>query len=448
MNLIRPFDTSTERGRSRERYRRVALTGITSVAAKGCAVLTALVSVPLTVHYLGAERYGMWMTMSSVIALLGFADLGIGNGLLNAVSRAHGRDDAESAGQYMSSAFFMLSGVAVLFASVFAALYPLVPWAGLFNVTSGLAVREAGPAMAVYCACFAIGIPFASIQKMQMAYQEGFTTNFWTGIGSLLGLGGVLLVIQFRGGLPWLVLAMGGAPVAAMLLNWATQLARVRGPMFPRWSRFDWSASRRLASAGFLFFGVQLATVIAFSADNLIAARILGPSAVARYSVAQRLFMLSPAVLGFWLIPLWPAYREAMARGDAAWARRTLFRSTLSSATLAAAAGVVLILFSRWIFTRWIGAQFVPPLALSSGLAVWALLTTIGSAISMYLNGSNAIRVQFVAGSVMAACSVGLKVLLCGTSGLPGLIWGGVIAYAVCTLPVLAVATGKLLRRP
>ena len=55
---LKPFDTQNELGRSMERYRRAALTAVASAAAKGMAVLTALITVPLTVGYLGMERYG------------------------------------------------------------------------------------------------------------------------------------------------------------------------------------------------------------------------------------------------------------------------------------------------------------------------------------------------------------------------------------------------------
>ena len=79
---LRPFDVSTEGGRSRERYRRAGFTAAAAFAAKIVAVAAVFVTVPLTLNYLGSERYGLWMTISSVSLMLGFADLGIGNGVL------------------------------------------------------------------------------------------------------------------------------------------------------------------------------------------------------------------------------------------------------------------------------------------------------------------------------------------------------------------------------
>ena len=81
-------DPSVRVDRSTERYRRVVLTATGSLVARGVTALTMLVSVPLTVGYLGAERYGMWMTISSLITFFSFVDLGIGNGLVNSIADA------------------------------------------------------------------------------------------------------------------------------------------------------------------------------------------------------------------------------------------------------------------------------------------------------------------------------------------------------------------------
>lgn len=83
---LQPFDTSTQQGRSRERYRRAALTALASVAARAVTIVTSLLTVRLTIRYLGAERYGLWMTATSVVSLLMFADFGIGNGLMTNIS--------------------------------------------------------------------------------------------------------------------------------------------------------------------------------------------------------------------------------------------------------------------------------------------------------------------------------------------------------------------------
>jgi O-antigen/teichoic acid export membrane protein len=155
------------------------------------------------------------MTISSVIAMMAFADLGMGLGLMNAISEAHGKDDRQAAVTYVSSGFFMLAAMALIIVGAFALAYPFIPWPRLFNVKTPQAIQEAGPAMAVFLACFAANLPLGVVQRVQWGYQEGFFNNLWESAGKVLGLWGLLLVIYLKAGLLWLVLAMAGAPVLA-----------------------------------------------------------------------------------------------------------------------------------------------------------------------------------------------------------------------------------------
>ncbi len=79
------------------------MTTITSGIAKAIGILASLISVPLTYRYLGPERYGIWMVLISIITALSFADLGIGNGLMNAVSEAYGKDDRRLAQEHVTA---------------------------------------------------------------------------------------------------------------------------------------------------------------------------------------------------------------------------------------------------------------------------------------------------------------------------------------------------------
>ena len=171
---LKSFTGYTPEERTQERHKRVVLTVMASVAAKSISVVSALITVPLTLHYLGPERYGLWMAISSVIALLGFTDLGLGNGLINYVSRAYGRDDRELAIRSVSSAFYLLLAVALILAGAFALVYPWVGWPQVFNVSAPDAVADTGRAMAVFAGWFLISLPLSVIPRIQTGYQEGF----------------------------------------------------------------------------------------------------------------------------------------------------------------------------------------------------------------------------------------------------------------------------------
>lgn len=444
---LQAFDGSTEQGRSQERLRRVAITAISSVFAKLIGIATTLITVPLTIGYLGEERYGLWMTISSVIALLAFADLGIGNGLLNSISEANGKDDRELARNYVSSTFFMLLFVSVILGSAFIIAYPYLPWARMFNITNADSIADAGPAVCVFIGCFLVNIPLGVVNRIQLGYQDGFANNIWTAVGNLLGLLSVLLVIYCRGTLCWLVLAMAGAPIMAAVLNGWRLFTYQRPWLMPTWSFATYTAARKILGLGALFFVLQFASAVAFSSDNIVTAQILGTAAVTQYSVHSRLFGIVPMILMMVLNPLWPAYSESIARGDISWVRRTLIRSLITSLVLSSLCSIIFIIGGPLMLKIWVGDKVCPVLALLLGLGVWTVMGTVGSALAMFLNGANVMRFQVIAALAMATMAVTLKIILTQRIGLPGVIWGTVIAYAIAVVIPSALVIPNTLRK-
>jgi O-antigen/teichoic acid export membrane protein len=425
---FRSFDLSTLEGRSKERYRRAFLTITASGLSRAVSISVGLISVPLTLKYLGTERYGLWMTISSVIAILGFSDLGINNGLINGISRAYGKDDRELARQYVSSAFFLLTTIAIAIGIVFAAVYRWIPWGSLFRVQSTQALVEAGPAVAIFIGCFLLNIPVGIANRVQAGYQDGFSANLWSSLGSVLCLISLLLVIHFRGSLPYLVLAMAGAPVLALLLNGAVLFAIQRPWLLPSWSCVTTGASKDLWRLGVLFFTLQLAVAISFSSDNLVLARILGPTAVAQYAIPCKLFGLVSTMTSFVVSPLWPAYGEALARQDHLWIRKALFRSLTFAAGGSISLGTVLVTFGGRIIHAWVGSTIHADPLLMRGLGIWSVVMAVSMAVAVFYNGLSIIRFQLLVVPLASVTNIALSVHLTHRIGIPGVVYGSVLS--------------------
>lgn len=429
-------DPFTPEGRSRERYRRAGLSSLAAILSKSVSVLTMLISVPLTLRYLGTERYGMWMTIGSIVIMIGFADLGLGLGLTNAVSEAHGQDDSHSAASYVSSGFFMLSGIALLILAAFALAYPLISWPSLFNVKSPLAAKEAGPAMAAFMVCFAINLPLGVVRGTQMGYQESFFNSLWESAGKVLGLMALILVVYLKAGLVWLIIAVAGGPALAVTCNGLVLVGYQRPWLRPRWKHFSSASARRISHIGIYFFILQITATLAIYSDNLVAAQILGPDAVAHYSVLQQLFDIAPVLSVMLVGPLWPAYGEAYARGDFAWIKRTMVRSLLITIPLVGLPSLFLIVFGPKIIRLWVGSFIVPSFFLLLGFGLWKTMSAIGNTVAMFFNGLNIMRFQVVMGLFWAISALLLKIYLARTLGLPGIVWGTIITYALfCMIP-------------
>jgi O-antigen/teichoic acid export membrane protein len=433
--------------RGTERNRRAILTGGVATVARVVQIGTSLITVPLTLKYLGNERFGLWMTISSVLAMAAFADFGVGNGVLNTVAKAFGKNDAQGVREAVSSGFAILGSIATLLLILFFSVFRSINWGTFFRVTSVEARLEAGPALAVFATCFALNIAMDVVQRVQLGLQQGYRYSLWQLFGSTTGFIGVLCGVRLRVSLPVLVMAIAGAPIFATALNAFHFFNFVRPDLRPNWKLVSRDAILRIAQLGGLFFVLQLVCAVSFSADNFIIARNLGAVAVPEYSIPQRMFALITMMSGMLVAPLWPAYGEAIARGDIGWVKRTLQKSLLIVCGTTTAASCVLLLLSHQFLHWWVGSRVHPPTLLLVGLAIWTVIGCCGDALAMLMNGGEVIMFQVIVAGIFGVGCVVTKVSLVHHFGIVAVPWATIVTYLVLNALPCALYIPRFVRR-
>jgi O-antigen/teichoic acid export membrane protein len=440
IDRVRPRELTALAGgeRSRERNRRVALTAAASAFATGVRIVVALVSIPLTVRYLGAEQYGLWVTIASVTALLGFADLGLSSGLVNGISETQASDDEAAARRYVASTFYLLTVVALVLGAVFAAVYGSVQWSSVFNVTSSAAEQVAGPATAVFVVVTLIGLPVGIAPRIRSGYQEGWANGIWDSVASVVSLVALVIAIAVGASLTWLVLALGGGVLVSSLLNGAS-IVHSRPWLRPRVRDVTRGAAGRMLRLGVLFFIVQVAGVAAVQTDNIVIARLLGAESVAQYAIPMRLFLFVPLVSNLVVTPLWPAYREALMRRDSTWVTRTVRRSLLGAGAWGLLVSTLLVLLGGPIVRTWAGGDISPDGVLLLALGAFSVLLCVGQALAVFLNAANVVGFQAICLSVMVAVNLALSIVLTNLIGISGPAWGSAISLGLVVVVPYAV---------
>ena len=399
-----------------------------AVIAKSITALTGVISVPLTLQYLGAERFGLWMTISSLASILTFADLGLGNGLVSAVSVRYGRDEGNEIAQYVSSAFFFLLFTGLMLLTIFWSVHSWVPWTRVFSVASRVAASEADPAIFAVVVCFCIGLPLVVAQRIQMAMQEFWLSNLWLTAGNLLGLAGVILAIHWRVGLPVLTLAMYGGPVIAGLLSTSVEFGLVRRALSPRWSLVSRQVISRLARTGLIFFLLQILTVLGLGIDNVVIAAMSNAEAVAPYAIMAR-YAQSLLVVNVFLQPLWPAFGEAMGRGDYAWARQALNRASRWTIGIGIGIAIFTAVAGQGVVRLWVGHSVTLPWELVCGVGVMILVQSYNGVVASFMNNEGLVHQQVgILFCTVVACLT-LKVIFMRLWGVSGVPWATVLAF-------------------
>ena len=444
---LRSGKIETAGDRSRERYRRASMTAAAASFSKIVSMAASILTVRLTFRYLGAERYGMWMTITSVVMMMSFADLGIGNGLINIVANAVGRKDLRAARQASASGFWTLCVIAALLALGMAAAYPFIDTSRLFNLRSPLAMREAGPALLVFFYCFVLNVPLFAIRNIQTGMQNGFANNLWDSLGSIASLAALLFAIRIHGGLPLLVLSLAAPPVIVSMLNGLELFGRSHPELLPSPSAFSRESASRLFHTGMMFFLLQLAISVGMQTDNIVIAQILGAKSVAAYAVPARLFSMINSFLILLSSAMWPAYADAVAHSDGPWIRRSFTRIAVSGTALTIIAAAFLAIFGNQILAVWVGPQMHASPALLTVFGLQCVLYAYLQPMNFLLNGVGQLRVQVVGALVMAVLNLALSILFVFRYGIIGAVLGTVISVLVAQVVPLTVVTRNVLNK-
>ena len=424
------FDGSTENGRAAERYRLAAWTIVANAASKCAAMAVMVLSVSLTIPYLGAQRFGIWMTVASFAGMLTFLGLGVGNALTNHVASRSAQSDVAMLRRAISGGLGLLLMIGCVVGAGLWLLAAWLPWAKLIKVDDALLLLEAQSAAKLFALLFGLNLFTTGIQSVFAGLQRSFEVYLVSAMGSLASLGALWLAAHAQAGLPVLLAATLGIQSLSILLLLGLL---VRRKLFALGEinlavRQETSGLIRI---GGLFFVLQVGTMIGWGADALIISSTLGPVAVAVYSIAQRLFQFVTQPLAMMNGPLWGAYADAHSKGDVAFIRRTFKASMLLTLGVSLLGVTILFFSSEWLLHNWTGGNVLVPTLLLGLVALWTVLECCGVAFAMFLNGVQVVKQQVIVVAVFCIFVLPLKIWGIGLLGLVAIPLAAIGVYAL-----------------
>jgi O-antigen/teichoic acid export membrane protein len=427
---------------STSRYGRIVHAVWSGTAARLLTTAVSLISLPLAVRYLGAERYGVWATMTTMVVWINLLDLGIANTLTNHVSRAYATNNKAYAARYFTNALVLTLGIVGMVALTFAMIFPRIDWVGLFNVNAAVSGAELRGTVAAAVALTLFGLPCSLVSKLLAGYQELHRNSYAICAGAAAGVAGLAIGIVLRVSMPVLFLMSVGCLPLANFANLLLLVTWHKPWLLPRPSLVQFSAIKELLDSGSSFFLIQIAAVVVFSSDNLIVSHYLGASEVTPYSVTWRLVGLAAMLQSLIFPALWPAYSEAYAKGDYRWVRRTFSMTMKGTVALNLLCVIVLVFFGRAVIRVWAGPAAVPSIQLLLAMGVWAVVSGFMSVESCLLAALNRIRQQAILSIVAAALNIALSLILVRHIGSLGVIGGTILSYLI----VLVVPQSMIVR--
>jgi O-antigen/teichoic acid export membrane protein len=386
-------------------------------------VVISLVSVPLFLHYLGTERYGLYEAVGALAMWLGLTNAGMSLGLVNKLADCYVTGDRELARRFVTSLMFALPVVALAAMLVLSIVTPFVPWARLFRASPAL---QGEIAWAFWSAGVVtlLGVVVSSAGAIYSGYQEIVRNNVWDAVAKVMTLAGCVAVIYTPLGVTGAILATAGVPTIVRGINLLGIFAFEKPFLRPLKAAFDWRLLRVLLVEGGSLLVLQLSAIALFQTDKLIVGLVKGPAQVAEFSVIGRLYFTAYALFVLLIGPLWPTAAEAIRRGDIPWVRRQLRRSLMLSCVGMFVVGIAMYIGGERLVRIWTrGAQPTMSRALIVGMTATFVVRCWTECQSAVLNAASVLKPQTYVLVTNAALNLVLAWGLVHRYGVVGAAW-------------------------
>ena len=420
------------------RTRKAQLNTVLGLLIKGGGMLISLLLVPLSIDYLSKETYGTWLTISSIVTMLTFLDIGVGNGLRNKFSEAVANQDTMLARAYVSTSYAIFSFIQFLFVVLFLIVVRYLPLQRIFNTQIDAGYLQTIVLLTVIA--MSVKLVLDILSYILFALQESSRVGLMTFISNALILIGTYILAHFASSnLVYLAALTVLSPILVLLISSLILYNNGLKIYRPSLRLINWKYTKSLLSLGYKFFVIQMAVIILFYSDNLIITHLFGPSEVTPYNVAFRYFNAVTTVFTIIIAPYWSAFTEASIKKDTDWIKHTY--NSLQKMWLLFLVLVLLMLFIAGpVYTLWIGDRVKVPTALNYAMGLSVLIICWNNITVTIINGLGKVKLQLICSVLASLINVPLAIYLGKYLGLGNT--GVILSTCISLLP--ATVTGTL----
>lgn len=367
-----------------------------SLLIKGVSLSIGLLYVPLLLNYLTQEKYGIWLTLISILGWFSFLDLGMGNGLRNKLTQALAIPNFVLGRKLVSTTYALLICIFSVVLLIFHLCNFFLNWNSILN-TKTIDNKELYVLTSIVFTFFIIRFIVQIVSVVFLADQRPSATNMINASGNLISFLIVLVLtkITMNGNLILLGTIISAVPVILFTLVSVAVFNTKYKKLKPSINEIDFKISKGIINLGAKFFFMQITFIIVFTTSNFFITQFYGPSEVAVYNIAYKYFQIPIMVYSIFMSPLWSAVTDAYVKSDYNWMKKTLKYANLLSAFFSL--GVLLMIFlSNWVYKIWVGDKILIPFGLSVTLGIYTIIDLFITPYSYFINGIGKLKLSLL----------------------------------------------------
>jgi len=379
---------------------------------KGASIAISLIVVPLTINYINSSQYGIWLTLSSIVTWFSFFEIGLTGSLRNKFAEAKAKGEDELAQIYVSTTYAILTIIFLIFWIIFLIVNQFLDWSHILHISASMRSEVSTLAIIVF-SYFCLQFVLKIITTLIVANQQPAKSGLIDVAGQLLSLLFIVILVKTtQGSLIKLGIALCVSPIAVFIAANFYFFNGIFKKYRPRFSKVKFSYAKSLFNLGLIFFIIQIAGIIQYQTANIIIAQNFTTADVTSYNIVFKYFGILSMVFMIFLEPFWSASTEAFLKNDIKWIKNGMKRYNQLHIVMVVV-GCLMLLFSDEVYRLWLGKGKV---IIGFDLSMWGFLYYIVTMFALkyvyFLNGINALRIQFWACIVSPIIYIAVAILL------------------------------------
>ena len=168
---------------------------IASFLIKGISIAISLILVPLTINYINPSRYGIWLTLSSIVGWFSFFDIGLTQGLRNKFAEAKAKGEDDLAQIYVSTTYAILAIIFFFVWILFLIVNHFLNWSHILNISENMQSEISILAVIVFT-YFCLQFVLRVITTLIIADQQPAKSSLIDVFGQIFSLIFILILVK------------------------------------------------------------------------------------------------------------------------------------------------------------------------------------------------------------------------------------------------------------
>lgn len=395
---------------------------IGSLIIKGFSIIISLLIVPITLGYVNAEMYGVWLTLSSIMMWFYFFDVGFTLGLRNKLTEALANNNYERGKKLVSTTYVMMLCIFLPLCIIIELIIPHIQLTTLLNVNI-IYESQIQKTIKLLVLFFCLQMIINVITSVIASFQKVALSSLFGVIGQGISLIIIyILTLSYKdSNLTILAFSISLPPIIVTFIASIFLFRSKFQKVSPSFKYFDKKLIKDIFALGAKFFLIQVQVIILYQSTNILISNLSGPEQVTEYNIAYKYLGVIMMVFTLIVGPLWPAFTDAYTKKDFNWMRGIYNKMVKIFLTLAIIL-IIMTVISPFIYKLWVGDKAHVSWSMTIIVAIYILLHTWDTLQVQMINGIGTIKLQSYVTLIGLFCHIPLSLFLGEYLGAQGVV--------------------------